>query len=583
MSKSIKYRILFILVWLVILFTLNTILSGVTNSQVQLSTSLISDSFVSLEYQQVKLAKNIDQINLLIQTGYSGDNGGDTVKEDSRTILDTVDQTSVIIDQIASLCNEFSARAMNSALRDAYKPYEADMNAFLKQAAVIAEGMNNSDLASAEKGIQAFETLSAAMLRSENDFQEVLDRSISHETGLVHSRVGRSTVIIWVMAVIFVISSAAAFYLSQRTILIPLRKVNGSLNDIILKLKENEGDLTVRLEAGSEDEIGQIVKGINQFLETLQKVILSIKAGSKSIHRATETMNSHILECKDSTSSVSAALNELSAGMEEINSTLQTIDSGAGEVLSAANIIADSAQRNTEHIENIAERAEKISTRSNQSRAQTQEILQGIRKTMESSIEKSHSVVRINELTADILAISAQTNLLALNASIEAARAGEAGKSFNVVAEEIRKLAEGTKETAKDIQSINASVIEAVEELVRNANEIMSYITEKVLTDYEGFVDVANIYKQDADTMKGMLVQFSTKSGDLRKVATHMADSIQEITMAVGESVGVVIQSNEDTNVLLDAVSAITQEAFHNRDIAEELNREVSKFKRVEA
>ncbi|HWT74031.1 MAG TPA: methyl-accepting chemotaxis protein [Mobilitalea sp.] len=581
MRKSIVNRILFILILLTLLFILNTVLSGVTNSQVQLSTNLISDSFVNLEYKQVKLAKNIDQINLSLQT-YLSDAGSGTAEAAPQTIPDMVDQTTVIISEIAKICDEFSTKAMNSALRDAYAPYQSDMEAYLKQADVIAKFISNDDRTSAKEGCKAFETLTNSMLLSEKSFQKVLDSSIHHETDLIHSRVTRSTIIIWIMAVIFIISAAMAFYLSLKTISIPLKTVNRSLREIIHKMEVNEGDLTVRIECSGEDEVGQIAKGINQFLETLQHAMISIKAGSNTIHNSTETISSHILECKDSTSSVSAALNELSAGMEEVSSTLQTIDQGAQEVLMAANTIADDAKSNSVYVGNIAERADKIRARSNQSKEQTEEIIQNIGKTMSASIEKSGSVTRINELTSDILGISIQTNLLALNASIEAARAGSAGLGFAVLADEIRKLADRTKSTASDIQNINTLVTEAVDELVRNASKIITYITEKVLSDYDGFVDIANTYKQDADSIHDMLDRFSTKSRDLREIATDMASGIQEITMAVGESVGVVIQSNEDTNILLNSISTITEEAAHNRVIVSKLNDEVNKFKKVE-
>jgi hypothetical protein len=87
------------------------------------------------------------------------------------------------------------------------------------------------------------------------------------------------------------------------------------------------------------------------------------------------------------------------------------------------------------------------------------------------------------------------------------------------------------------------------------------------LNDYDEFVDVANRYKQDADTINTILVHFSEKSGNLRNIANDIAEGIQEITMAVGDSVNVVIQSNEDTNTLLNSISTINDEAANNNEI----------------
>lgn len=581
MRKSIANRILFILVFLTLLFGLNTVLSGVTNSQVQLSTSLMSDSFIKLEYKQVNLVKGMENINLLIQTSLLGDEKT-TAEETSKIIMDTANQTTTIVNEIGDLCNKFSKKTMNSELSDAYVAYQSDMEALLEQASVVAEYIGNNDFASARESYQNFETITASMQKTGNDFQNVLDNSISHETGLIESRVFRSTIIIWVMAIIFIVSAAIAFLLSMKTIIVPLKKVNGSLYEIIQKLEEGEGNLTVRIDCSSRDEVGQMAKGINKFIETLQHVIISIKTGSVQIHHSTEAINEHIVECKDSTSGISAALNELSAGMEEISGTLQTIDAGAQEVLATANIIADDAESNAVQVGSIAERAEKIRDQSNQSKEQSKVVLENIRQKMAVSIEKSHSIEKINELTTNILTISSQTNLLALNASIEAARAGKAGMGFAVVAEEIRKLAENTKETASGIQSINALVIDSVKELVETANDIMDYMMEKVLPDYEGFVEVAYEYKRDADTLNEILSRFSSKSVDLRKIASDIANDIMEITRAVGESVNVVINSSEDTNILLGTMSNISDEAVHNWEIVNGLSIDVNKFKIVE-
>lgn len=261
---------------------------------------------------------------------------------------------------------------------------------------------------------------------------------------------------------------------------------------------------------------------------------------------------------------------------------MQIIDNRAQDVFSEANNIAEDAELNSVHIEEIEERARKISDRSNQSKNQTEEIMVNIRKTMTASIEKSRSVIRINELTTNILGISSQTNLLALNASIEAARSGEAGRGFAVIAEEIRKLAESTKEAAKDIQNINVIVIDSVDGLVKNSNEILNYVSKNVMAVFCDFVETASIYKQDADNISDMLARFNSKSEALRAIAYDMANGIQEITKAVSESVNTVIHSNEDTNSLLESISAISDESVHSWEIVDKLNNEVNKFKRVE-
>ncbi|MEK5040334.1 methyl-accepting chemotaxis protein [Sporosarcina sp. FSL K6-3457] len=580
MRKSIAYRILFILAFLTFLFTLNTVLSGVTNSQVQLSANLMSESFVKLEYEQVKLAKGVGQIELSVQSylvAAEVDTG-----EIAETISTQIEQTNTSKNVIADITDEFTKKTMNSVLSEAYTPYLGSMESYLQQAAMIAKDIQKDDMAAVQVSYKDFEVLSKAMTVSDNEFQTILNDRIDHESLLIDSRVTRSMIIFWSMAFFFLISVSVAFGITMKTIIKPLKKANESLGEIIWKLEENEGDLTVRIANNSEDEVGQIINGINRFLETLQNVMISIKSGSSMINGTTENISNQILESKDSTSNISGALHELSAGMEEISSTIQNIGVGAQEVLTSANSIADDANTNSVHVGRIVERADEIRSQSNKNKVQMESVLVGIKQSMDTAVKNSRSVERIKELTTDILGISSQTNLLALNASIEAARAGEAGKGFAVVAEEVLVLAESTKESANDIQNINTLVTTSVEELIHNANEIMSYITEKVLVDYDGFVEMANTYKQDIDTIDEMLARFSTQSGDLRNISNNMAEGIHDITLAVEESTNVMIQSNEDAANLLDSITIITDEVTYNRKTVNDLNNQVNKFKKLE-
>lgn len=580
MRKSIAKRIMYILMFLSLIFTLNTVFSGITNSQVQLSSNLISNSFINLEYEQVTLAKEVGQMRLSIQAYMLNDETNN--EEVSERVLHNVDASMNSIIEIATLTDDFSEKAMDNALKDAYAPYLVSMEAYLEEATLIAAYIDQDNRLAANESYQSMQGLSEEMQEEENNFQVVLDGSIDHEVNLINSRVNRSTIIIWSMAVIFVIAAIVAFWITVKTIIKPLVRGNKSLRDIISKLEKDEGDLTTRITSQSQDEVGQMVQGINKFLDTLQGVMISIKSGSKLIYQSTDNIRSNILESKGSTSNISSSLSELSASMEEISSTLQNIDHGAQTVLSSANQIADDAKSNAVHVGTIAERADTVRERSIQSKDQTEEMIQGIRETMESSIQNSRSVEKINVLTANILDISAQTNLLALNASIEAARAGSAGKGFSVVADEIRVLAENTKETASDIQSISTVVTKAVDELVDNANHVMTYITESVLSDYDEFVGAADTYKKDVDVIKQMLDRFSVRSGELKVITISMVEGIKEIATAVDESVDVVVDSSENTNRLLESITGISDEADQNKAIVDDLSGYVGKFKKVE-
>ena len=300
MRNSIAVRIFMILFFLTFLFTLNTVLSGVTNTQVQLSADLISDSFVDLEYQQIKLNKEISNIRMLLQSyelESDEENAGSIAGMES-----SVENVRNAQERIGQICAEFSKKAMNPNLENIYQPYSESIKSFLDQVMVQKDRTELIDMEQLSIALQNMNTAEIA-------FQQVLDESIAHEITLVHSRVNRSTVIIWGMAILFIIAAAVSFGMSMKTIIRPLKNVNQDFGKIIEALEDNQGDLTLRLMNQSEDEIGQIIDGINRFLEMLQTAMISIKSGSEVIHGSSEIIYNHMNQSKELTSNISSSLN----------------------------------------------------------------------------------------------------------------------------------------------------------------------------------------------------------------------------------------------------------------------------------
>lgn len=208
-------------------------------------------------------------------------------------------------------------------------------------------------------------------------------------------------------------------------------------------------------------------------------------------------------------------------------------------------------------------------------------MIEDIRALLQQAIENCQSVEKINELTGEILNISSQTNLLALNASIEAARAGEAGKGFAVVADEIRVLADNSRDTANNIQEISATVTQAVTELAKNSNDMIHFIDDTVLTDYDKFVDIANQYHTDADNMDDILRDFYNNAQELASTMSQMTEGIDGINIAVDESAQGVTVAAQSTSQLVEALSAIKSEADTNQEISRQLQGEVKRFKNI--
>ena len=187
----------------------------------------------------------------------------------------------------------------------------------------------------------------------------------------------------------------------------------------------------------------------------------------------------------DSATDLSAMTEELSATMQDVGHSVSVINNNTENVRGDVEMIAHKSGEINEFSKEMKANADKMESDARNNMDKTNETIGIILEGLGKAIEDSHSVGQVTSLTDEILNISSQTNLLALNASIEAARAGEAGKGFAVVADEIRGLADSSRETANRIQQINSVVVAAVNNLSDNANELVGYIQNAILPEFE--------------------------------------------------------------------------------------------------
>lgn len=267
--------------------------------------------------------------------------------------------------------------------------------------------------------------------------------------------------------------------------------------------------------------------------------------------------------------------------MEEISATLGQMATGSDNVLNEIKTMTSQVNDGVQLVIDIKERAQNMHRNTVDSKESAGQIVSDIRQTLTSAVSESRSVEQINELTAEILNIASQTNLLALNASIEAARAGEAGKGFAVVAEEIRVLADNSRETANNIQSISNQVTGAVERLANNAESMLQFIDEKVMKDYDGFVGVVEQYEKDADSVNEILDEFYRDTNDINSTMQSMNVGINDIAIAVDESAKGVTSVAENAASLVQSMTQIQRETENNQEISAKLSNEVNRFKNV--
>ncbi len=414
---------------------------------------------------------------------------------------------------------------------------------------------------------------SAAMEEIQESIEYMFERIDIKVTGTVSFDVA--------LLVAFAVVVIVMFLLVRKTIAVPAKKAGMQLTNIVEKIEKNEGDLTDRIQIYTKDEVGQLAQGINAFIEQLQRVMNNLKEDSNNMAQTVELVLEHVEESGENAGNTSAAMQELSASMEEVSATLDHIVSNSEVVFQEVQGMSIKADDGAEMVDGIKVRAADMYQNTVEGKETTNRLVKEMRGMVEEAVRDSRNVSQINELTGDILDIANQTNLLALNASIEAARAGDAGRGFAVVADEIRILADNSKETANSIQTVSNIVMTAVANLAKSTEDMMDFIDNNVIKDYDGFVEIVTQYQNDADNMNAILKEFAEKSAEINEKMDTINRGIGEISITVEESTKGVSDVAESTVQLVASMDVINEEMLNNQKISENLEKEVSRFKQL--
>ncbi|PID14389.1 methyl-accepting chemotaxis protein [Sporosarcina sp. P34] len=339
-----------------------------------------------------------------------------------------------------------------------------------------------------------------------------------------------------------------------------------------------DGDLTVRANIQSTDEIGELATGFDKMLDHMNSLITTVTQSASNVLASSQNLSAVSEETNATSEEIASALAEITRGVVESADNAETVTTRAEllnqQIQEANDTAGEMASLATEAVTFNADGRAQMSILSSSFNNWNQDLQQ--MGTMIGSLEDK--VKAISSVIDAITSISSQTNLLALNASIEAARAGEHGKGFAVVANEVRQLAEQSAKSAEQVRSTIHELQNGTQHVIEQMDNTRNTFERQstVVQDTEGIFERISSFIGE---MQSRINQVTTALQEMDAHKNDVSEQIQILLSTTEESAAACEEVSASSDEQLHAIGSVAEAAEALTQLSEDLSTAVERFK----